>query len=333
MHIRIRKAGMFSTVQDSGRRTYLSQGVPISGAMDKLSARIANQALGNDKHAAVIEFAYGGAVFHAESDLLIAYSGTGAVLKIHSRNLPADRPLFVPKGTEVHLADTASGCYTYLAVAGGWNVPDVLGSRSTYLPAEFGGLQGRMLRKGDVIHAIPPSSAIAQSLFDQLAGKAVNYPNWGIAHRSFLPVDRKVIRVVPGQEFNWFEGQSVVNFLSAPFRITRQSNRMGYRLDGPVMRSHTKRELLSTAVAPGTIQVTGAGKLIVLMADSQTTGGYPRLAQIAAVDIPLCAQCRPGDELFFKEISRQEAEKLFLYQEEQAKKLSVAWKMVNEALK
>ena len=326
MHIRILQAGMLSTVQDLGRRHYLSQGVPVAGVMDRLSARIANQAVGNDKHAAVIEFTYGGAAFHAESDLLLAYSGEGAILETDSRHLPSDRPIFIPKGTKIRLTDTSTGCYTYLAIAGGWDVPDILDSRSTYLPAAFGGVQGRPLHKGDVLRAMEPPASVRQWMI-RLAGKTIRYPKWGISHRAFLPTNRQVVRVVPGPEFNWFEGQSVVNFLSVPFRITTQSNRMGYRLEGPPMRSHTRRELLSTAVASGTIQVTGAGKLIVLMADSQTTGGYPRIAQIAAVDMPLCAQRRPGDEIFFREISQTEAEKLYLHQEEQFRKLSVAWDM------
>lgn len=327
MQIRIDKAGLLSTVQDLGRRNYLSQGVPMSGAMDTLSARIANQAVGNDKHAAVIEFTYGGAVFFAESDLLIAYAGDGALLRANSEDLPSDRPLFVPKGAEIRLADTSKGCYTYLAVAGGWNVANVLESRSTYTPAGIGGLQGRALCKEDVLKAADAPSTVAKQLFSRLRGGAVSYPKWGIARWLYLPADRTVIRVVPAQEFTWFEGQSVVDFLSAPFRITTQSNRMGYRLEGPSMRSHTKRELLSTAVAPGTVQVAGNGNLILLMADSQTTGGYPRIAQVAVVDMPLCAQLRPGDEIYFKEISRNDAEKLYLHQEGRLKKLSVAWEM------
>ncbi|PPL00192.1 biotin-dependent carboxyltransferase family protein [Parapedobacter indicus] len=327
MQIRIDKAGMLSTVQDLGRPGYLSQGVPVSGAMDRLSARIANQALGNDMHAAVIEFAYGGAVFRAERDLLIAYSGEGALLEADSRHLPSDRPIFVPKGTEIRLMDTSKGCHTYLAIAGGWDVPEVLESRSTYLPAGIGGVQGRALCKGDVLKAADTPSARTRQLFNRLISDAINYPNWGIARWLLLPADRRVVRIVPAQEFTWFEGQSVVDFLSAPFRITPQSNRMGYRLEGPPMRSRTKRELLSTAVVPGTVQVTGDGKLILLMADSQTTGGYPRIAQIAAVDMPLCAQFKPGDEIFFREISRNDAEKLYLHQEERLKKLSLAWGM------
>jgi len=318
---------MMSTLQDKGRHAYLSQGVPVSGAMDTLSARIANQALGNDPHAAVIEFTYGGAVFHAVTDLLIAYSGDGASLEVESQHLPPDRPIFVPGGTEIRLADTSKGCYTYLAVAGGWNIPEVLESRSTYMPAGIGGLQGRALRRGDVLQAADATSAMTKQLFGRLTGGAVNYPKWGIARWLLLPANRKVICVIPAQEFTWFEGLSVVNFLSDSFRITTQSNRMGYRMEGPPIRNYAKRELLSTAVVPGTIQVTGDGNLILLMADSQTTGGYPRIAQVVAVHMPLCAQLRPGDEIYFKEISRNDAEKLYVQQEKLLKRLSVSWGM------
>lgn len=327
MRIRINKAGMTSTIQDMGRPGYLSQGIPISGAMDTLSARIANQALGNAPHTAVIEFTYGGAAFLAERDLLIAYSGDGASLEVESQHIPPDRPIFVPGGTEIRLTDMPKGRHTYLAVAGGWNVPEVLESRSTYVPAGIGGLQGRALRKGDVLEAADSLSTMTKQLFHRLSGSAINYPKWGIARWLLLPTNRKVIRVVPAQEFTWFEGESVVNFLSASFRITTQSNRMGYRLEGPPMRNYTKRELLSTAVVPGTIQVTGDGDLILLMTDCQTTGGYPRIAQVAAVDMPLCAQLKPGDEVYFREISRNDAEKLYIRQERQLKRLSVSWGM------
>ena len=324
MRIRIDKAGMMSTLQDKGRWGYLTQGVPISGAMDTLSARVANLALGNPPHVAVIEFTYGGAVLLAETDILIAYAGEGAVVETDARVLPPDRPLYIPSGTELRLTNNPMGSRTYLAVAGGWAVPDVLGSKSTYIAAGFGGYRGRALQTGDVLTAQQSFTDGTAQLCSRLRSKAINYPRWSIAKQLLLPRERKAIQVVPAHEFTWFQGQSVVDFLSAPFTVTIRSNRMGYRLEGPPIRKlEESRELLSTAVAPGTIQVTGDGNLMLLMADCQTTGGYPRIAQVAAVDMPLCAQLNPGDQIYFHEISRIDAEKQYIHRENQLKRLAV----------
>lgn len=324
MQIRIDKPGILSTVQDMGRWDYLSQGVPLAGAMDSLSARIANLALGNAPEAAVIEFTFGGAAFSAMSELLIAHAGDGAVLKAGDQLLPADRPVFIPRGTKIRLVADSAGCRTYLAVAGGWDVPETLGSKSTYITAALGGYEGRALGAGDVLRAHNDISGVAVKLHRHLGGQAIRYPTWSIARRLLLPADRKTIRVVPGREFAWFDGQSLVDFLSASFKITPKSNRMGYCLDGPPIHKLLECELLSTAVVPGTIQVTGAGSLVLLMADCQTTGGYPRIAQVAAVDMPLCAQLKAGDEIYFREISRADAEKLYLHRANQLNRLAIA---------
>lgn len=313
-----------STIQDLGRWGYLSQGVPLSGAMDTLSARIANLAVGNTVHEAIIEFTYGNAAFRTEGNLLLAYSGDGAVLTTGSLLLPADRPVYVPSGTEIRLSNNPRGCRTYLAVAGGWEAAEVLGSRSTYTTASFGGYEGRALLAGDMLHAGADRSDITEEWYRSLQGTAINYPHWAIARWLFVPADRNTVRVVPAREFTWFEGKSVVDLLSDPFTVSTKSNRMGYHLEGPAIHRSVSSELLSTAVTPGTLQVTGHGGLLLLMADCQTTGGYPRIAQVAAVDMPLCAQLKPGDTIYFKEISRHEAEKLYIHRENQLNKLATA---------
>lgn len=322
MQIRIINPGLLSTVQDMGRRQYLSQAVSVSGAMDMVSARIANIAVGNAGDEAVIEFTYAAATFTAATDILIAYSGGGAVFKIDYNILLANRPVFIPAGKTVRLVNDASGSRTYLAIAGGWNVPVVLGSRSTCLVAALGGYQGRALQAGDVLDSLDQLSPISQRIFDALKCEQINQPKWTIAP---LPgTSTRTIRVVPGMEFTWFNAPSIVNFLSAPYQLSMRSNRMGYHLEGPLMQRYSSKELLSTAVVPGTIQVTGNGGLVLLMADCQTTGGYPRIAQVAAVDMPLCGQLKPGDAINFKEISRQEAEILYLEQEQYLHQLTWA---------
>jgi antagonist of KipI len=322
MRVRVIKAGLLSTVQDMGRTKGLPMAVPVSGAMDAFSARIANKAVGNSDEDAVIEFTYGGAVLEAETDILIAYAGGGAGLEINKQTLPPGKPVFIPAGAILNLINKPGGSRTYLAVAGGWDVPDVLDSKSTCLVAGFGGFSGRALQPQDVLSASGNLSALSQKILNSLKGTVVNCPKWQIPGLSNSFSEPKIIRVIRGHESGWFDEQSVSRFFAEPYKLSLKSNRMGYHLEGRAMSRSNKRELLSTAVTPGTVQVTGNGGLVLLMADCQTTGGYPRIAQVAAVDMPLCGQLQPGDELYFKEISWNEAERLYIEQEKQLHQLS-----------
>lgn len=328
MKIRILKPGLLSTIQDMGRSSFLSQGVPLSGAMDSLSARIANKAVGNSDDQAVIEFTYADATFKAETDLLIAYSGDGMRLQCGAQILPAERPVFIPAGSNIQLIHNSIGVHTYLSIAGGWDVPEVLGSRSTCLAASFGGFKGRPLQTDDVLSSNGQVSDISVSILRGLKNEKINFAKWSIARQLLLPSDRKVIRIMLGREADWFKNESVGDFLSAPYQLSRNSNRMGFHLEGPEIVRTKKDELISTAVTPGTIQVTGNGQMILLMADCQTTGGYPRIAQVVSVDLPLCSQLKPGDTIYFKEISRREAEVLYLKREEDLSKLTTALKSI-----
>jgi antagonist of KipI len=312
MKITIKKAGLMTTLQDLGRTGFLSHAVPVSGVMDRLSALVANRALGNEDDCALIEFTQSGAAFFTEDDVLLAFSGDGAYLNTGSQRLPSERPLFIPAGTNVNLEHNKSGSRCYLAVAGGWDVPEVLGSRGTYLTAKIGGFKGRCLAENDRLTNTGKLTPLTQSILDSLKGETINYPGWSIARSLFLPENQKIIRVMPGREFNWFDAASKAKFLSQPYTIGYNSNRMGYHLQGTALKRAIEGELLSTAVMPGTVQVTNDGSLILLMADCQTTGGYPRIAQVAAVDMPLCAQLKPGDIINFEEISWKEAERLYL---------------------
>ena len=324
MSIRIIKPGLLSTVQDLGRVGYLSQAVPRSGAMDQLATLVANKAVGNADNCAVIEFTHGGASFIAMRELLIALSGDGAILNTGDGRLPSERPVFIPAGSVLHLEHNRLGSRSYLAVAGGWDVPKVLGSRSTYLTGKMGGLDGRCLLENDQLSNTGELSALTRAILNRLSGNTINYPNWSIGRHLLLPENRLTLRVIPGREHNWFVETSINDWLSQAYTVGHSSNRMGYRLQGPVLSRVKTGELLSTAVTPGTIQVTGDGSLVLLMADCQTTGGYPRIAQVANVDLPLCAQLKPGDEIAFVEISWKEAEKLNFGLMQNLKKISLA---------
>lgn len=319
MKITILKPGTFTSIQDQGRPMGRKQGVPTSGAMDQLSAVLANSAVGNERNSAVIEFTYAHASFRAETDILIAHAGYGAVLEADGMNIPTFKPVFILAGTVVDLKATEVGVRSYLAIAGGWQVPTILGSKSTYLPGGFGGYQGRLLKNGDILEHCPILSASSKAILEKLSGDKLHYPSWGIASTDFTP--SRHIRIVPAHEFTWFDSTSILNLLSLPFTLSNQCDRMGFRLDGPIMTRIQQKEMLSTAVTMGTIQVTGSGELIMLMADGQTTGGYPRIAQVAAIDLPRCAQLRPNEQIFFKEISQEVAEKLYLEHENYLRQL------------
>lgn len=324
MKISIIKPGLLSTIQDMGRYRYLSQAVPVSGAMDELAHRIANKAVGNNDNDATIEFTYANASFKAETPILISYSGDGAFLIHDDELMPAEKPLFFSAGSVIRLINNPVGVRTYLAVAGGWDVPDVMESKSTYLTAGFGGFKGRELQKADVLVSRTILNEVSNKILNQLIERSLTYPNWRISRERLLPEKRQKIRVVLANEICWFDATSILSFLTSNYIIDLRSNRMGYHLAGKPLVKKVKKELLSTAVTPGTIQVTGSGDLVILMADCQTTGGYPRIAHVAAVDLPLCAQLKPGDMIQFSEISRDEAEELYLEREHDLSLITMA---------
>lgn len=321
MQITITKPGVLSTVQDMGRWEYLSQAVPVSGPMDSLSARIANIALGNKDDAPIIEFTYAVAEFSVDLPALIAYAGEGASLKCGHQLLPVNRPIFIPGGQTVALKNNGNGSRTYLAIAGGFDVPVILGSCSTYLSAAIGGFNGRALQVSDVLKGTNHLTALSKALMNCLSGDIIAYPEWAVNKQALGIKSTNVIRVTSGPESCWFDQASVKTLFDTAFTISLQSNRMGYRLEGPKMQRTNSSELLTTAVTIGTIQVTGNGDLILLMADCQTTGGYPRIAQVASVDLSLCGQLKPGDQIFFKQISQADAEMLYIEREQDLQKL------------
>ncbi|RYY35208.1 MAG: biotin-dependent carboxyltransferase family protein [Sphingobacteriaceae bacterium] len=323
MRIRIIKPGVLSTVQDLGRRLHADKAVPVSGAMDTVSARMANIAVGNDDNCAVLELTYAGAVFFAETDVLIAWSGEGSALVVNNVFLPKNKPVFIPAGNYIEQKGTGKGCRIYLAIAGGWDVPEVLGSRSTYLPAAFGGVKGRTLQVGDVLSS-QNYAVIAAGILRELTGGEVRYTNWQIAPAYFYQDGIKEIYVIPGHEFNRFNGASVIAFFTEAYTVSNDSNRMGINLAGPVLTKHNDAEILSTAVTPGTIQVTNSAQPVLLMADGQTTGGYPRIAQVAAASLPTCGQLVPGDKVLFKQITWHEAETMLTALEDHLHKARLA---------
>ncbi|GAA4043166.1 biotin-dependent carboxyltransferase family protein [Hymenobacter glaciei] len=326
MSLHILRPGLLTTVQDLGRFGYQPDGIIVSGAMDSLALRVANQLVGNAESAAGLEITLLGPRIRFEADHLIALTGAHLSPTLNSQPVGLHRPVWVAAGTELAFGPAVAGCRAYLAVAGGVAVPLVLGSRSTYLRAGFGGHEGRALQAGDALPAGEPS-AVGARIMQQLARPGTAWAAAGFTPGPALcplPRFRPVLRAVPGPEYEQFSAESQRAFWGEPFAVTPAADRMGYRLQGPHLARLQEAELLSSAVTFGTVQVPAGGQPIALLADHQTTGGYPRLAQVISVDWPVLAQAAPGQQLRFREVSVAEAQALFLAREAQVRALKRA---------
>lgn len=326
MSLYILRPGLLTTVQDLGRYGYQQDGIIVSGAMDAAALRVANLLVGNAESAAGLEITLLGPRIQFEADHLIALTGANLSPTLNGQSVGLHRPVWVTAGTELAFGKAMAGCRTYLAVAGGVAVPLVLSSRSTYLRAGFGGHEGRALRAGDGLPVGAPT-ALGVRLHQRLArmGSA-----WAAA--SFtpgpvlcpMPSRAPVLRAVRGPEYGQFLTESQQAFWEEPFIITPEADRMGYRLHGPPLKRRAETELLSSAVTFGTVQVPAGGQPIVLLADHQTTGGYPRLAQVISADWSGLAQAAPGHQLRFQEVSVAKAQAIYLAQEAQLRALRQA---------
>jgi antagonist of KipI len=287
MAITVVRAGMLTTVQDLGRRGHRAAGVPLGGAMDPMAARLTNLLVGNAEDAAVLEFTLLGPELEFAVEATIALGGGDFGVG------PLWQPLHVKAGDRVKFGAARAGCRGYLAVAGGFDVPLVLGGRGTYLRAGLGGFEGRALRDGDVLRAT------------EVDRRPVG--RWHIDER-ILPAygGTPTVRVLPGAQ----AGEFGVAWLEHAFTVSPKSDRMGVRLTGPMVERDNANDLVSSCVAPGTVQVPPDGQPIVLMADAQTIGGYPQLAHVISVDLPVIAQLRPGDTVRFASVTLDEAHRL-----------------------
>jgi antagonist of KipI len=327
MSIKVNRPGLLASIQDLGRYGFQKYGVVVSGAMDANSLRIANLLVGNPLGEAALEITLMGASLLVKDDLLIAITGADLSPVIGKEPVPLWRPAYVRKGSVIDFRACRTGCRAYVSVAGGFAVEEVMNSKSTYLRGNIGGHRGRALKPEDMLscNKMPKK---ATRLFEQLKKKAgprsFASVNWYVHSTSFVSINKSPeIRVIRGGEFDRFTSSSQTQFFEQDFRITPESDRMGYRLEGPVLRTEDSFELISEAVSHGTIQVSKDGNPIILLADRQTTGGYPKIAQVATVDLPLIAQLKPGEKIRFKEITLKEAEQLYLKQERQMKQLHV----------
>ncbi len=330
--ITILKPGLLTTIQDLGRYGFQKNGMIASGAMDPLAHRIANILVGNDETDPTLEITLLGPTIEFQQDALIAICGGDLSPKIGEKPVKLWRPLFIKKGTILHFTSCKTGCRAYLAVAGSFKIPSIMNSYSTYLRAGIGGYNGRALTKGDQINLGPKSqlsSRILSSFSEKNNPSNISNAGWTIS-KAIIPSYRPkpIIRVMQGRQYHLFKKYSQTKFFTEQYKITPQSDRMGYRLNGPTLALIQEEEMISEAVTFGTIQVPGDGQPIILLADRQTTGGYPKIAQIATVDLPLIAQAKPGDSISFMEITQQEAQLLYLSREKSIRQLKqgITWK-------
>jgi antagonist of KipI len=305
MSITILKPGISTSIQDLGRWGFQQYGVPIGGAMDRDAARTANRLCENDDDEAVLESTLHGVEIKFNETVCFALSGGGAKAKINGVDVSYNRLIKVIAGSTLKLHPDAYGCRTYIAFAGGLNIKKELGSTSTYVASALGGMDGRNIIAGDEIKINKDRkepNAAKDIVIDE---NGFGVSKWK-AQVNPLPHVNDVVEIscVAGPEWELFDETSQALFTNQIFTIASQSNRMGYRMEGATLSLKEKIELVSTAVTRGIVQVTNQGHPIILMADAQTIGGYPRIARIASADLSLLAQCRPGMKVKFHFINK-----------------------------
>ncbi len=293
MAIEIIEEGLHTTIQDQGRLGFQSYGFPVSGPMDEFAARMANILVGNDTVEAVIEMSFIGPTIKFHQNAIIAITGGNMSANLNEQPVPLVQPIQVKKDDILQFRTVKTGGFGYMAIKGGIHLPEILGSRSTIVRADVEGLLGRKLSVGDTI-------AFAHSYYTD------NQLNWGITPALFGYIEQpvKAIRYIEGAQYDWFETDT---FEQTEWIASTRSNRMGYRLEGTPIQKRKEEQLLTEATSFGSIQVPPNGQPIILMADGQPTGGYPKIGQIARVDLSKVSQLRPGQPFRFQKITVDEA--------------------------
>ena len=290
-----------ATIQDSGRRGWRKFGVPASGPMDAFAFHAANTLVDNSPNHAAVEIGMGDITLRTLHDCVISIAGVGYGLSIYIWDFPLWSSYYVRAGWTIRLNKLDSGMWVYLAIAGGIETKSILGSRSTYLRGHFGGLDGRQLQAGDILRSGNPSSSLNKLAARTLPEEA--RPTY---------TDNPIVDVVMGPQEKYFTEESIATFMSQEYTVSHTSDRMGYRLEGAALKHRNKSELISEGMTMGAIQVPSNGQPIVMMADSPTTGGYPKIGTVVSADLPLLAQCVPGrSKIRFKETTVAKAQKKY----------------------
>ncbi len=303
--IRIISPGLLSTIQDAGRTGFMKYGMPLSGAMDDYSFRVANLIVGNRVNEACIEATIMGPAIEFLSRSVFAITGAPMQAELNGVAIENWQSHKARKGDILTFGYCKEGARSYIAVSGGLDIPEVMGSRSTYLPGSIGGYSGRKLEKDDIISTYP---------FSWLDSKKIKLPPEMIP--SFP--EQVNLRFTKGRDMELFDGGSVAIFTGSLYTLSSDSNRMGYRLTGADIDHTGSPDVLSYAVVPGTIQIPGDKKPIIMMKDCQTTGGYTQIGNIITADLHIAGQLKPGDKIRFEMVDNNQAVE--------------AWKHLNKSL-
>ena len=295
--LKVLQPGPFTTVQDLGRFGSQRFGVPVSGAMDGYAHRVANLLVGNAEEAASLEMTFMGAKFKALKALSVAVSGAEAPLTVNGEPRESWSVINLKPGDVLSVGVAQKGLRSYLAIGGGIDVPPVMGSRSTYIGGALGGLEGRVLQKGDILPG----------------GEAKTRPDGVALPTGMRPVysSRISLRALPGPQDEFFsEGQEV--FFSSDYLVDTKSDRMACRLSGPIvdLKEGAPKSIISEPSLPGGVQIPAAGEPIVLLVE-QTVGGYAKIATVVSADLGVVAQARPGETINFEKVNLEQARKLF----------------------
>ena len=310
MSIEVIRPGALSTFQDLGRTAYRHLGIPVNGVMDERAHRLANALVCNPPSYATLEITLMGPTLRFHADAVIAISGAELGARLNGVPLCVDQMVAVTQGSELSFDKRTSGVRAYLAVRGGFSIDPAMGSASTYTRGSYGGHAGRPLKKGDMLALSPlaPCSKLAK------LSQAARTLGHAFDDQVALPPDAP-IRVMRGREWSYFSSRAQQALEAEPYRISPQSDRMGYRLEGEKLELTAPREVVSEAVDFGSIQVPADGQPIILMADRQTTGGYPKIGHVCAVDLPRLAQKMPGETIRLELVDLGTAQRLMLSQQ------------------
>lgn len=311
--LEIVKPGLLTTIQDLGRKDYQIYGISTCGAMDTFSLRLANILVGNKEEEAGLEITIIGPKIKFIHDGLIAITGADLSPKLNGEAVPLWKSIKVSKGDILDFGPIRYGCRAYMAIAGGIDVPQIMGSKSTFIRGGYGGLEGRSLQKGDTILIQRPKLTT-----NLLAGRKLP--------PSYIPnyQEERKVRVILGPQADAFTKEAIQDLISTPYRISSDSDRMGYRLEGTPLTHVVGADILSDFITAGSIQVPGSGQPIVLMADCQVTGGYTKIGVVIRVDLPYLGQKKPGDYVCFEQVEIVEAQKLWKKQEQLLSLMNIA---------
>jgi biotin-dependent carboxylase-like uncharacterized protein len=308
--IEILSATAMASVQDMGRDGFLRYGVGTSGAMDRVALGVGNILLGNPENSASLEIPVFPFRVRILDDLAIAVTGADAAAQLDGQAIPPWWALPAKKGQELVLSAPKHGARSYLALAGGIDVPVTLGSRSTQLRGEFGGFLGRTVQQGDVINALSSTNRQPGLAALPAAGFGIEQPEFALPLgdlESIAQATRSFVRVLPAAEYDCYERASIESFWSQDWKITSQSDRYGYRLAGQALVPTKPLEQRSHGLVPGVIQVPHNGQPIIQLRDAQPTGGYPKIGTVIEADLWRLGQARPGTTLRFVQTTYEEA--------------------------